>query len=140
LNASLPPPENLKRKISDFPLNEISGCEQATWMLGGAKLKHCGNIRHYTRDRRCMDSAFRNLIGCSALDILALFTSGQEQNVFLFCAGYTDEQIFLLNEVADPSNTKKAPKFCLTVLSNESKFFLVIFVLLWSSLFRYGIC
>jgi hypothetical protein len=30
---SAAPPENLKRKISSFPLNEISGCKQATLSL-----------------------------------------------------------------------------------------------------------
>ena len=37
---------------------------------------------------------FRNLIGCSAPDILALFTSGQKQNGFPFLP-VTVEQIFV---------------------------------------------
>jgi hypothetical protein len=36
LACSQPPPKNLKRKtqISGFPLNEISGCEQASSNIG----------------------------------------------------------------------------------------------------------
>jgi hypothetical protein len=52
-----------------------------------------------------------NLIGCSAPDILALFTSGRKQNGF----PVTDEQMFVLNEAAASQNIKKATKFCLIV-------------------------
>jgi hypothetical protein len=60
--------------------------------------------------------------------VLALFTSGRKQNVFLFCSGYRREH-FLLNEAGVPPNTKKAAKFGLitvcTVEVFSSKLFLM---------------
>jgi hypothetical protein len=49
----------------------------------------------------------RNLIGCSALDTLHIFTSRPKQNVFPFSSGYRRrQQIVLLNEAAVSTNTK----------------------------------